>query len=96
MDTKLDNNQNSNQQVPSGSSKPEPIQSLKPVESPKKSFFSYLNPFSNNETKDSCIEKCNKKYSKTSGGKKHRSKKNKNSKRKTIKSKSKKSKKSKK
>jgi hypothetical protein len=67
--------------------------SPKPVESPKKSFFSYLNPFSNNETKDSCIEKCNKKYSKTSGGKKHRSKKNKNSKRKTKKSKSKKSKK---
>ena len=97
MDTKLDNNQNSNQQVPSGSSKPEPIQSLKPVESPKKSFFSYLNPFSNNETEGECIEKCRKKHqSKSVGGKKHRSKKNKNSKRKTIKSKSKKSKKSKK
>jgi hypothetical protein len=65
-------------------------------ESPKKSFFSYLNPFSNNETKEECIQKCNKKYPVTSGGKKHRSKKNKNSKRKTRKSKSKKSKKSKK
>jgi hypothetical protein len=77
---------------PSGST-----ESPKPAETPKKGFFSFFNPFSNNETEDQCIEKCRKKYQpKTSGGKKHRSKKNKNSKRKIIKSKSKKSRKSKK
>uniref|UniRef100_A0A6C0HSP3 Uncharacterized protein n=1 Tax=viral metagenome TaxID=1070528 RepID=A0A6C0HSP3_9ZZZZ len=75
---------------------PEKVIESPKQESPKKSFFSYLNPFSNSETKVECINKCNKKYPTTIGGKKHRSKKNKNSKRKTRKSKSKKSKKSKK